>query len=781
MYADPLRLRGLHFVTDNNSALVIDIMKLVRLLLLSLPDGGQVTELLRAAYLQDPADYEQGQEPGQEQCQDNEQEHQLTTVKKSSGILYASFITTINFEDHVHPSQGIFHNKHISSNVHFNEYLRQSGRTVRYLIEEAPNQAANATQDSILAFAAARDLRKDLTRALCGNPGRLRTLVIPISDVTHYLAQVDRLKVLTYVKFLMDRCLTPWAHRSKVLTEAEQQVVELQQTERIERLEEMVLFVQEHRRLYPNMLSMARHIPFNSNEVNCPMSYQLRILRSLPVLSCPRSLDHANWPRFVANFQDTNLLSVKTIQLPHNAITWRVTGRFVAEGPFIHRCRGLESMNMGLLAEDAFQWAVDERKQYRIDVAAGRTPQRPLVPLSIFTTRYGRPTTGRQLNDVLFSFNETLTSITISAYWSPFNHINAPTTVSIGESDTYWELPRLSKLSVEVKRAYVCVQRDFLARCPGLSIVIIVDKRASYRLDEIVYWRPAELGRLQIFKLRGTPALSFHPETLRRTPSLVHLDLGVAPNGDRSGDCLFIPPLEELAAFDDSNSNNSNSINSNRSDNTASTLPLPTRPIWTWDWELPKLSELRLRGEFAYRFQFRMLEGTPNLESLYLSIKTSMEQHKRTISLSDLLKSRSTPQQQQRQQQKLSASDSNNYSSGEQEYMSLPGLKELKLLGPWTLQEGFQVLTVLFSQVAPKIQGVSMDGCDGFSAKEWVKSTSRHLQGLHRAVCSLPRVPEQLAEAGLVPLPGADTGLHEYQLKDQPEGLFFVNPVIYQF
>lgn len=47
------------------------------------------------------------------------------------------------------------------------------------------------------------------------------------------------------------------------------------------------------------------------------------------------------------------------------------------------------------------------------------------------------------------------------------------------------------------------------------------------------------------------------------------------------------------------------------------------RPVWTWDLDLPKLTKLRLESEHAYRFQFRMLGGTPSLIELSINCRSS--------------------------------------------------------------------------------------------------------------------------------------------------------------
>lgn len=68
----------------------------------------------------------------------------------------------------------------------------------------------------------------------------------------------------------------------------------------------------------------------------------------------------------------------------------------------------------------------------------------------------------------------------------------------------------------------------------------------------------------------------------------------------------------------------------------ASTTTLEIRrPKWTWDWHLGNLSSLELTVEFAFQFQFRMLQGTPNLRDLYLSIYSTAHSVERVLTKDD--------------------------------------------------------------------------------------------------------------------------------------------------
>ncbi|KAF9922649.1 hypothetical protein FBU30_007236 [Linnemannia zychae] len=65
---------------------------------------------------------------------------------------------------------------------------------------------------------------------------------------------------------------------------------------------------------------------------------------------------------------------------------------------------------------------------------------------------------------------------------------------------------------------------------------------------------------------------------------------------------------------------------------------LNTRPAWTWDWNLPNMTQMSLRGEVAFRFQFKMLDKTPSLQYLSVNIESWSEDHERVVELTDLIK-----------------------------------------------------------------------------------------------------------------------------------------------
>ncbi|KAG0028056.1 hypothetical protein BGZ81_005060 [Podila clonocystis] len=128
--------------------------------------------------------------------------------------------------------------------------------------------------------------------------------------------------------------------------------------------------------------------------------------------------------------------------------------------------------------------------------------------------------------------------------------------------------------------------------------------------------------------------LVLDPDFFRYCPLLEYLSLA---------DSLETYDLNEIQDIDhdDHQQNHANTEDS------GTTAPLINRPRWTWDWYLPSLRILHLNVEFAFHFQFRMLQGTPNLHDLYLSIYSIVHPLERVLTRGDF----TLPQGQSRTQE----------------------------------------------------------------------------------------------------------------------------------
>ncbi|KAK5821532.1 hypothetical protein F5H01DRAFT_403405 [Linnemannia elongata] len=677
-----------------------------------------ISDLLRAAFLQD-------------QPRDQEQKHPLPPDPIS--IPYYSFVTKVDLLNYSEPGKHIIFNKTLVTRTTFKDHLEHRGQTGRYLLEEVPVNIPIERRQyfNLTARAATRELRRDLTWALClANVEHIKELVIPIMDITRYVALVPRLKVLSKVTFLLDKGFQVTTRYGPTYTPAEQEQLELQKSKRILAFEEMVSFVQEHRRVSPHVLKRGRSCrdPYASND-DCPEEHQFRLLQALPPLISPSVLDQQNWPQFVAKAHETDLSLRRRSQVVLS-FTGAVFSRVIV--PF--------------LDDDTFQWAVDERKQHDAEIVAGRTPLRPLVPLRIFATKYDRPAFGRQLNDVAFAFGGTLEDITEAI--------------------------------------------DAISRCPRLSHIFLKDRRQEYQLDEVVYWTPTKPPLLKELALEGTPAISFHPDILHGTTNLTDLKLEIFT---LRVDVAFIPPAEELDGADDESidDNNKNANSPPTHESVPRKRPTWT---WDWHLPNLVSLTLNTEFGYRFKFRMlagtpNLVRFNVGIGSQFgqhrrtVGIADLLQPGYQHPAMD-----RSQNQEQQRQRRILGrhvVGDIDNSGSPIEleenddkfwkdfEYVHVPALKYLTLTGPWSLDG--RVLEVLFGKVAPGVENLIMSS-EGHSVCERVKATSEHLHALESAhLCVDGVTDESLSKVGMKP-DSSRTTQGNYLLVEPPVGRTVASP-----
>lgn len=561
------------------------------------------------------------------------------------------------------------------------------------------------------------------------------------------------------------------------------------QMERPQQLEAMILFVQEHRGRLPGVLATGRcsRLIEGFGEKDCPEEYQLRLLQALPPLTNPRSLDSDNWTHFVVQAKNTDLSFVRTFEAPSTPLY-----EHFAQEPFLHRCRTLESITMDFSGDDdTFQWAVDERIMRNAYITAGRhsrLPQQPLVPLRHFAGSHGALCTGRHVNDVAFAFCDTIETIDVTDKWT-WDHgdeaVQKAPEILTYYYESLWFIPRLSTFKVSILCKNLRIEPSLLSRCPQLVTVSLRDCREEYVMGDIEYWKPAEPPRLTTLDLQGTPAISFHPDILKSTPELRSLCLLIYHETLHNS---FIPPPEDFVRMDMGVSGETTLSK------IFSTYTAARRPVWTWDWDLPKLTKLTLESEHAYRFQFRMLGGTPSLVELSINSRSLSGLHGRTIGLADLLKSGPVPSSsaqilvgseevptQEAQESVDMDMDSTSTSGQKPEYVHVPALKIFDLRGLWVLDDP-AVLEVLCSKVMPKVSDLIMDdGCDGFSLAEWVELTSSHLHLLMFAKIRMATTLNEVKRVGLGRMRGVPFYPSRYTLVKKPKGRIPEKKAVYEF
>jgi hypothetical protein len=123
--------------------------------------------------------------------------------------------------------------------------------------------------------------------------------------------------------------------------------------------------------------------------------------------------------------------------------------------------------------------------------------------------------------------------------------------------------------------------------------------------------------------------------------------------------------------------------------------PASIRPKWTWDWHLPRLVSIVLNSEFAFLFQFGMLQSCPVIQTLELEIRTPTSAHTRTITKTDMF----TPSF---------------------DLIVAPSLTKLRMHGPWTFSDpsmAHSFLTGMF----PNLESISAIGWVGLSMSDLVQ------------------------------------------------------------
>ncbi|KAK3824165.1 MAG: hypothetical protein JOS17DRAFT_270126 [Linnemannia elongata] len=839
---------------DMTNTTVLGLLHLVRVLLLSLPpnascdgqdnnDGRRelVTELVHVAFFQD-----------QKQDQDQRDDNAVLwpQLPPTPFLPYYSYVSTVSFEDTAHATRSLLSNGLLAKESTIQDFMKRTGRADKALAEEPcrrafPSPLWGLTEKSIVSNVAELQLRQDLTWALCfSNAECIQTLYISIADIGRYMTLVPRLKVLSDVNFQLDRNITMPSVPEHEWTLEERTLLARLEEDRKRQFEEMIMFVTEHQRHHPRSIRTARCLNDRASQDSCPDEYYLRLLQSLPPLNQPRILNRNNWAQFATNVADTDLSCVKSIQHIEDSKV-RFLSHLLEQRPFLQRCRSLEKLYITSLGEDIFKWAVQERKDFDESKEAAPS-QRSLVPLREYRIRFPNPSSGRQINDVAYAFQDTLETMSIDGFcphdfnvdqnWPEFLLGCGDSNEADVDSFPSWpELPCLTSLYVNSTWIYLRVHRQLLQRLPRLSFLTLDDKLSWYNLAEVVPWEPAELPDLKHLSLVGTAAISFHPDTFKSTRNLIRLDLRMEYHDAYS----FIPHPALFDQLDVEAAHNSgelvndhnddddddNGTNNNSNDNSfLTTSPQKRRPVWTWEWDLPKLTHLYLTSEFAYRFQFRMLARTPSLLYFSVDINSFSRLHKRTVGIADLVKpgfqhpklGQFLEQERQQQEEKRrhgrsregfnhsygdldeeegvakddldDKDDNDDEQSGRQddeiwqefELVTLAALKNLMLMGPWMLD--YRVLNALFGYVAPKIERMRLSECHGFTVSEFVKSTSENLHKLQEAMVSIPWTGQMAAEAGLVEYSPADDYRRDiYQLGQQPAGRSLFPPAKYVF
>ncbi|KAG0282049.1 hypothetical protein BGZ96_000885 [Linnemannia gamsii] len=570
---------------------------------------------------------------------------------------------------------------------------------------------------------------------------QLESLTIPLSDIDRYVEAIDRLGRLERIDVCIDEV---YEDGNRLVDEPTRQCKE-------KAMGTLLHFVENHGRLFVGRLravNIGDRLMVNKQYI-APIwrrgyetdfeDVQLQIHRLLPPMPPPTILNESNWARLMMNPLTTNLRYVEQI----TARQEQLSEPHFDYPRLFQRCRALKALCIPTMGKGSFKWAVQEKK------SVGGEPG-DLVPLEKLQMQIYDALTD-DVDDIAFAFSKTLQSIYI-------RDVAQSLTIRIGQG--WVDMPKLTHLCIHVRMNRLLLDSLLLAHCPNLIEVDVMDNTEEYQCSDIVSLVPAQLGQLTNLKLHCWPALTFHPATLHSTSKL--RSLSISPAYVYAHTC-YIPPVEELeqsfAAQDDilldemgaSAGSGSRSGKGSRTEGSHSERAIQAgighRPLWTWDWVLPQLSLLRLFGEFAYRFEFRMLQGCPSLEFLTLMIVTEQNTHTRTITEDDffvtipaIVQTISTSEQQRPRRPKTKR-------------IFAPALHGLNLQGPWVLDDCF--VPMLFHGMFPKLRDAFMQGCSGFGLKALVDCLRGKAKHIKELTLDFPEPSlEEQRELGLYPRTG---------------------------
>ncbi|KAK5821479.1 hypothetical protein F5H01DRAFT_319017 [Linnemannia elongata] len=545
------------------------------------------------------------------------------------------------------------------------------------------------------------------------------SLSMPLSDTRRYLDVVARLGKLEFIHVVVDlqygcgRC----GHGVRGTKN---------RPCRDEAMQVLVQLVKDHRQRFPGRLKTV-----TSSEVLAIWSalwsrsieiQNAEIQRMLPPYQ-PQALNCTNWPRIAPFLESTDFSRVRDIRgLEPNAINPR----------FLQRCRRLVTFSAESFQRGYFDWAVREKQESEASLGQGAVgsflPEAassslewnpnggsampvtlPLPPLQAsFVTRPLVPLAKLSLYDcdidALPDINAIATAFcnTLESLFMKFKPFHGPIkTILVGQGCTA-NLPCLTYIRILAHGHRLALDPFLLTHCPKLVWVEIVDNTREYTCEVVVPHHPADLPRVIELELRGLGALGFHPDTLKTTRNLRVLTLLLMQSK-----CCFIPPINELkrsyglVSAEKKNKDKDKSKDERGDGDDISSPPFVTRPRWTWDWQLPNLTTLRLNSEFAYWFEFKMLHGCQALERLSLHMRTTFGHHTRVITQADLV----VP----------------GAGEGSQERIVAGSLRRLYMNGHWSF-ENPSVLMQFVGRMFPKLEHLTAKAWEDVTVGLFVKA-----------------------------------------------------------
>lgn len=571
---------------------------------------------------------------------------------------------------------------------------------------------------------------------------QLESLSIPLSDIARYRLAIDRLPRLEHVRFVLDVVYDD--------TPSEGPTNHMSQNDA---MQAVVQFVEEHTRVFRGRLKSVQGAHsetgiYLGNTITDDAHRQM--YRLLPPIQQPQTISKNNWDQLMVHPWATDLAHVVRI-CGLTREQWQHAAR---EGlQILPRCRSLKRLEGSGVGKGDFAWAAKERRRQANfksgslgssndsqgsldddDDATSAIRQVTLPPLEQVSL-YGYNPSTDELDDIAFAFSQTLKYLDIIVS-------EVPGPISFGRG--WVELPLLTELVLSGRHSRIVIDPALFTHCPSLTRVDILDATTEYHLQDVDPCLPANLPHLQTVRLVGWSALTFHPATLDSMTATLYLHL--------CSSLSYIPPMEELKR-------SYGLKEDDRTETQAAPTPGLVRPRWSWDWHLPLLRNLELKGEPAMMFQFRMLRGCPSLHSLTLYIQTADRRHSRVLSHADFLLpldlAAATVASTTPSTAGHGALTKHRRGRSNPTHFVVRSLSRLTLSGRWVVDD--TLLPHLLTDVLPTVRCVSMKESEGFT----LSSLIQHFRANPKRLNNLDGMELGLAEP--TAKEGVELGLYPYQ------------------
>ncbi|KAF9156094.1 hypothetical protein BG015_007271 [Linnemannia schmuckeri] len=601
-------------------------------------------------------------------------------------------------------------------------YIQQDEFAALHRLDHiAPDELLNFPRKSTLIRCLWVVLRREVSWALA-RPilKQLQSLAIPLSSLNRYAGVVDRLGSLEHIRFFLDEIY---------ISRYSDEVFLRNRLARFDQAMSMMLqFVKDHVRLFKGNL---KSIDFSfdltqSSKSPYPLEIQRKILQLLPPLHKPTQLAPSNWAQFALHPFSTDLGSVVKVSRLDPPGPWYDI--FCQNPELLQKCRSLETLALTSLGQGSFNWSVQEKKNAMRSFGCGNTTMTAtttttaatvlgdpshgqgaaeqsgwedhgLVPLSDVRFLEGSITPFTdEIDDVITAFGQTLQRIYIET-----SDTHPPRSFLIGQG---WVDPLvLTHIEVKAKYNRLLVAADLYMRLPSLISIDLWDETFEYQCQDILAssCQPGHLAKVEVLRLQGWPALTFHLATLKSTTQLRRLQLSTR---QESNNC-FIAPVDELNQVQCSDTDQDDSVDGGEGGFVAGdsyNLPRRRLPHWSWDWHLPHLRDLYLTGEVAYRFEFRMLQECPALVYFILGIQTAQGDHKRVISRKDLFIPNNNNSSSSSSIAGLGLDP-----SGPSQRIVAPTLAMLSMKGAWVMEDD-ELLAEFLTGMFPNLMSLSEVG-----------------------------------------------------------------------